>query len=402
MIGCRNGGKRSFRVSLIGATAPAWFFISAGAAGAQIPRAPVQSPVAGAAVFGEKGCAVCHAVTGDGESLGPDLYAASHERSFSDLAAAMWNHLPEMSERMATLGIQRPRLNPQETGDLIAYLYSLDYFAPPGDPGRGRELFAAKRCRMCHQVGGVGGVVGPPLDHVGGHGVPIEIATAMWNHGPEMLEALQARNIERPALTESELVDLIAFLDDAAGLRRSGSVHAVPGAVDAGELVLEEKGCIECHGTAGGGGRIAPDLADRARSGGLTGFMTAMWNKMPEMTSKMDATEMAFPVLTPDEMANLVAYLSSIGYFGTRGNARRGRALVNGKNCLDCHTLGERGTGTAGDLQEGRNLTQPASVVAAMWNHVLVLDAMSASNRLSPLSGDEMADVIAFFEQASR
>ena len=401
MIERSTRGARNLR-RRIGAIVLAWFLTSAGVSGAQVARTPVQNSVAGAAVFGEKGCTACHTVTGDGESLGPDLYAASHERSFADLAAAMWNHLPHMSERMAALGIQRPRLNPQETGDLVAYLYSLDYFAPPGDAGRGRALFAAKRCRMCHQVGGAGGVIGPPLDHVGGHGVPIEIATAMWNHGPAMLEALQARNIERPVLTETELIDLIAFLDEVARTPTDNPVHAVPGNANAGEQVLEQKGCIECHGPAGGGGRIAPDLADRARRGGLTEFMAAMWNKLPAMKSVMDATEMPFPVLAPDEMANLVAYLRSIGYFGNRGDAERGRSLVNGKQCLECHTLGDRGNGMAGDLMATRGLAQATSVVAAMWNHVLVVDDASTASRLSPLSGDEMADVIAFFEQVSQ
>lgn len=401
MIGIASYGV-GVRASRTMAATSAWFFFCVGTTFAQAPGAPLQSALAGAAVFGEKGCTICHAMAGAGESLGPDLYAASRERSFPDLAAAMWNHLPQMTDRMAELNVRQPRLNPQEAGDLIAYLYTLHYFAPAGDAERGRELFATEHCLMCHQVGGAGGVIGPPLDHVGGHGMPIEIATAMWNHGPAMLEALRATDIQRPALTESELRDLIAFLDRAADDRRDEAVHAVPGAADAGALVLEDKGCADCHGAPGAGGRIAPDLADRARGSGLAGFMTAMWNKMPAMKQAMDASGVAYPVLEADEMSNLVAYLYSIRYFDGGGSARRGRSLAASRQCLTCHTADDRGRGTAGDLMDTRGLDQPENVVAAMWNHVLVLDARSPGTSLPPLSGDEMTDLIAFFVQVSR
>ena len=78
---------------------------------------------------------------------------------------------------------------------------------PSETPSGARRLFTELSCIRCHQVGGVGGVVGPVLDYVGERGVPIEVAAAMWNHGPAMMEAAQARGIPRPRMSGPDLTD---------------------------------------------------------------------------------------------------------------------------------------------------------------------------------------------------
>ena len=72
----------------------------------------------------------------------------------------MWNHLPRMLEQMRQQGISRPRLTAQETADLTAFLFTLHYFDPPGNLQVGQQLFREKKCVVCHQVGGTGGVIG--------------------------------------------------------------------------------------------------------------------------------------------------------------------------------------------------------------------------------------------------
>ena len=125
---------------------------------------PSQDPLAGSRVFGAKGCVKCHSVNGLGGKIGPDLGRVARPRSFDELVAAMWNHLPQMMQRMDALGLQRPRLEVRETEDLIGFLYTLNYFDAPGNARAGQRYFTEKRCVVCHQIGGSGGIAfGPDL-----------------------------------------------------------------------------------------------------------------------------------------------------------------------------------------------------------------------------------------------
>ena len=170
-----------------------------------------QDPLAGSRVFGSKGCSQCHAINGVGGKLATDLGRIAKPRTFYDLASAMWNHLPEMAAQLRKLNKPPPQLSPRETGDLIAFLTTVDYFDPVGDAKAGKKIFADKHCVVCHQIERVGGVFGPSLDSVVQFG-PIFFAATMWNHGPAMAEAMQARGVKRPQFSGSELRDLIAYV----------------------------------------------------------------------------------------------------------------------------------------------------------------------------------------------
>ena len=359
---------------------------------AQNLPAPTQNAVAGAEVFGEKGCIRCHSINGAEQSLGPDLRTIESARTFQDLTAALWNHLPDMKRRMADLEIERPHLSEREAGDLFAYLYTLDYFDTTGDAERGKNLFTELSCIRCHQVGGVGGVVGPVLDHVGERGVPIEIAAAMWNHGPAMIEAAEARDIARTRMSGPDLTDLIAFLESARDEIPTENLYVLPGDADAGALLIEDRGCVECHGIPGSGGLSAPDLAGVSRSSSLIDFVALMWNKAPGMMAALRARDLEFPQLEAQDFANVVAYLYSVNYFSAGGRASSGRALIDSKGCGECHT--------ADGLSSIPGLDHPSSITAALWNHLAVLEASEETDRPS-FTGREMGDLMAFFQASS-
>ena len=364
---------------------------------AQVPTGPTQNVLAGSRVFGAKGCARCHAINGLGGAVGPDLGRFPATRSYYDFAAAMWNHLPGMVEQMRELGIERPRLSAWEIGDMIAFLFWLDYFDPPGDVDTGRRVFSEKGCVACHQAGGVGGVEGPALDFLNQYGTPIQVAAALWNHGPAMAVAMQRKGITRPAFTGSELTDLIAFLESASPGIPEGPLYVLPGRTDEGRNLFMNKGCIQCHGVQGQGRRLAPDLAARGRQWSLIEFAAAMWNKEPVMTSAMVERGISVPQLRAGEMADVVAYLSSIQYFGESGNPARGQRRIQARGCLDCHSLYGRG-GPAGDLARTEGFDSPAAVIAAMWNHILLTESQPDSVTWPTLQPVEMADLAAFFQ----
>ena len=397
-------GERMKHVITPAVTCVVLLLWSVGSLSAQELFGPGQDPVAGSRVFGAKGCVQCHAVSGVGGQIGPDLGRIPHSRSFYDLAAAMWNHFPRMAERMKELKIPRPHLDAREAGHLIAFLYTLHYFEPPGNPEIGKKLFTQKRCVVCHQVGGTGGVVGPNLDFLKQYGSPIFIATAMWNHGPAMAEAMRARGISRPTFKGTELVDLIAYLKAASPTLVVEPLYVLPGRADEGRRLFRGKRCAECHSVRGEGARVGPDLAERAIDQSLTEFAAAMWNKVPTMMQVMKARGISVPQLLPQEMADIVAYLYSEQYFAGPGEPGRGGELVAGKGCLSCHAVRGKGGKTAGDLVRPEPLRAPAAVVAAMWNHAMIMQELAREKKVAwpYFSPEEMADLVAYLQSLRR
>src|SRR5512139_3005050 len=116
-------------------------------------KALPDDPLTGRQIFVEKGCPKCHAIWGEGGSLGPDLGKVGVWRSVMELAGVLWNHSPEMIEKMRERRIARPTISTDEMADLAAFLYFLNYFDQPGDPSKGEWLFAQKGCVKCHAVG---------------------------------------------------------------------------------------------------------------------------------------------------------------------------------------------------------------------------------------------------------
>jgi len=305
-----------------------------------------------------------------GGTIGPDLAQVGQSRSLEDLAAAMWNHLPLMAERLPQLGIERPALSPREAGDLIAFLFSVNYFDPPENLGAGQRLFVEKKCIVCHQVAGTGGVVGPSLDVFKRHGSSRFVAAAMWNHGPAMAQAMRTRGIPRPTVTGSELAALIAYLRSLWQGPADAPLHLLPGRAGVGQRLFVEKRCAECHGEPGG--RAGPPLAGRGVPRSLTQFAAALWNKEPAMLESMKLRKISLPPLQADEMAHLVAYLDAVWYFASPGDPGRGWQMLGVKGCLGCHSVSVRDPWAPRNLTLARGLDSPAAAISMLWNHVLV------------------------------
>ena len=373
------------------------------AAWAQPVFSPSQDPLAGARVFGAKGCVKCHSINGVGGKVGPDLARALKPRSFYDVATAMWNHLPRMADRMKQLGITRPQLTSQEAGDLVGFLYTLNYFDPPGNVAAGRQLFSEKKCIICHQVGGTGGAVGPNLDSLKQFASPIYVASAMWNHGPAMAEVMKARGVERPTFTAQELRDLIAFLAPATSGAPEGPLYVLPGRPQLGRELFVEKKCIQCHSVGGVGGQVGPDLVALNVRRSPVEFAATIWNKAPAMMAAMATRNITVPQLRPEDMADLVAYLYSVRYFASGGSVPKGWVVASNKGCLQCHAVsGERGK-PASDLTRAKGLDSSAAVLAALWNHTVVTPRVAGQRLEWPmLKADEMADLVTLLESISQ
>jgi mono/diheme cytochrome c family protein len=360
-------------------------------------------PVAGARLFTEKGCSSCHTVDGKSAGRGPDLRRTARARSFYDLGAALWNHAPQMAAAGRRAGAARPTLTEREIGHITAYLFTLDYFDPPGDAEHGRRLFTEKRCIACHEVAGSGGHEGPKLDKLKPYASPVALAAAMWNHGPAMAKAMAARGVERPVFTGRELIDLIAFVNQASPTLPSGPVYVIPGRVLDGAKAFADQRCVECHRPSTGGDKKV-DLAEREAHKSLTDFAAAMWNKGPLMVAAMEKRSLAVPRMSPQTMADIVAYLYAVRYFAEAGDPRQGVILAQQRGCFDCHGLyGERGK-PASDLSAAKGIGSEAGALAALWNHAFLAQQVVSRERAAAptFTGPEMANLIAYLRSLAR
>src|SRR5512144_758982 len=153
MAGRVRETRRKVRAAALTLLAAA-FLLAAQAVCTEVERTALPAdPLAGRQIFLQKGCQGCHAVWGEGGSLGPDLGKEGVWHSVMQLAGVLWNHSPEMIEKMRERRMSRPMISSAEMADLAAFLYFLNYFDAPGDPVRGKLLFSQKGCGTCHAVG---------------------------------------------------------------------------------------------------------------------------------------------------------------------------------------------------------------------------------------------------------
>jgi mono/diheme cytochrome c family protein len=149
----------------------------------------------GQALFESKGCVKCH--TGK-MALENKLKNAT----MTEIAAGMWNHSPRMADPV-------PSLSQEEMRQVVSYIWAKQYFQGGGSTAAGERVFAAKGCAGCHSESGGAPKLGKGTDGYS----DISITSALWDHGPRMLERMQERRQEWPRFTAKEMSDLIAYLN---------------------------------------------------------------------------------------------------------------------------------------------------------------------------------------------
>jgi mono/diheme cytochrome c family protein len=244
--------------------------------------------------------------------VGPELDALKRANSPVLVAAAMWNHAPQMNEAFAQTGIARPTLSGQEMLDLIAYVVAAGGSdrgetrqVIPGTPDRGRALFTEKKCAACHAVGGKGPRVAPDLGRAGHHISLTEFAARMWNHAPAMTAKMKELKIEAPKLSGQEMADVLSYLYTSRYFEPNPSVRR------GGELV-QSKGCLGCHAVAGKGAKVGGDFARSAVVGSPGAVVAAMWNHSRLMEMQAEKRQVPWPELRGTDLADISAYLASV------------------------------------------------------------------------------------------
>ena len=264
-------------------------------------------PTEGQQLFRREGCASCHSVDGRGGKSGPDLGALETFSSPLAVAQDIWNHGPAMLEMIRQRGLPPPTFEAGDLANLSAFLRRLGGTAPlggvlpaPGSPNRGRTLFAAKGCAVCHGDDARGGD-GPDLARAGLPRSAEAIAGKMWSHALSMRTEMQARGISWPTLSTEELADVVAFLYFLP-------FPDPPGDADRGAAVFVERSCAECHAT-GETGQRAPELTGGDAGWSAAGLVSAMWSHAPLMSEEILAEGRPWPELTGEQLRDLLAFL---------------------------------------------------------------------------------------------
>lgn len=335
----------------------------------------------GEQLFDTQQCMQCHSVKGRGGNLAPDL-SKRVDRNYDPtvMASLMWNHAPDMWAAMAKHGITRPTLTPESAADLFAYFVSVRYFERPGDAARGKRAFSARHCAECHGITTSNAAGAPAVAQWESLGDPIILAQQMWNHGAKMREAFAQRKLPWVALTAQELTDILVYLQNLPETRSLAQNFQFPPS-DSGEALFQSKGCAGCHT-----GKLA--LETRLRNRTLTEIVVDMWNHQPRMKNPP-------PVLSQEEMRQVLSYVWARQYFRGDGNAGRGKNVFTGKNCATCHNDPASG---APKLAKGKDAYSDITMVSALWEHgPRMLDLMSQRKLPWPrFTAAQMADLIAY------
>jgi mono/diheme cytochrome c family protein len=272
----------------------------------------------GEKLFQSKGCVTCHAVGGKGGNVGPALDTIKRANSPVIVAAAMWNHGPKMVEAMKAKGIMRPTLEGKELLDIIAYVQSVakdtgeTAQVVPGTPERGRKLFAEKKCAECHAVGSMGAKVGPDLGKPGHQGSLTEFAARMWTHEPAMAARMKQRGLAMPTLNGQEMADILAYLYVSRYFEQ-------PGSAERGKQLLQDKGCLGCHGAKGKSETPAADFARSTVVRTAPGLVAGLWNHSRLMEHATQKSNVTWPTLTGQELADMSTYLASLSAAPAKG-----------------------------------------------------------------------------------
>ena len=252
-----------------------------------------------------------------------------------------------------------------------------------GDAERGAALFKSLNCIVCHSVAGVGGKKAPDLGQGRDRGYsPYDMAALMWNHAPAMWGATASARVTVPAMDEQQAADLFVYFY-AAGY------FETPGDAKRGKQLFLARRCGQCHGV---GAPVREGIRPVAEWDSLwdpIALAQQMWNHSSEMAGALHQSEVPYPLLSAQEMTDLLAWLRASRPPGhaagtTPVSPESGRTLLVSKGCAGCH----RG---ALALESHRTRYSLTDFAAAMWNH-----PFRTANHQTPVSLEEMRRLVGY------
>jgi len=260
----------------------------------------------------EKGCQACHSIRNIGGKSGPAFDSLAKFISPLYMAQALWNHGPEMENKMREKNLKLPKFEKGEIVDLSAYIRAASIgsdrdkiYMSPGNPKNGKIVYMEKECLKCHSVPGNNDDIGPDLSEFA-RGLSVsEIAAIMWNHSSVMRELMEEQHIKWPKFKAKQMADLIAYLyflrfEDKEGDEKKG------------KIIFSQKRCSHCHGENAKGDNLAPDLSKTITLLSSIDMAQIMWNHAPAMEERISEIDLTWPEFSGTEMIDLYTFLRTI------------------------------------------------------------------------------------------
>jgi mono/diheme cytochrome c family protein len=335
----------------------------------------------GALVLEQQGCQRCHPVRGLGlehetPQVAPDLGGRlAPTYGPHTLASALWNHTPAMWAEFTANGVAPPNATESDWQDLFAYLYSLQFFEPPGEVGRGKQVLESKRCTGCHSLSNAPNGRAPSVQNWAHMDDPVVLVYQLWNHASSMKSTFKRNKIEWKMMTGRDLVDLTAYVQNVQSLVPNGE-FSLP-APETGKPLFDAN-CGLCH-------RDTMSLAMKLRNKTWMDIGADIWNHSQKMPTVR--------LVSPDDMRKLLAYVWQLQYDGPPGSRVLGQKAFVDKGCIECHQ---------GPLGNGKRITA-FSIVAAAWGptraaHHLMLEKGTPWPNLSPA---DVSNLVAYLNSRS-
>ena len=103
-------------------------------------------------------------------------------------------------------------LDVDEMRDIASSLWADQFFRDAGSVKPGQRVYTSKRCATCHDDQGSGA---PKL--AGRLFSSTILVSALWHHGPQMLDQMQAKKLAWPRFEGQDMGNLIAYLNSLYG-----------------------------------------------------------------------------------------------------------------------------------------------------------------------------------------
>ncbi len=362
-----------------------------------------QSPAAGSSlatgdamhgwrVFNRKHCIDCHAIWGQGGTIGPDLGRLDSSRSSRErLAGVLWNHLPTVLSRTRLAGRPPDALTASDIEHLFSLMTFVRQVDEPGRAAEGRRLLDIRGCTSCHSIEAESGGAGPDLRKWSGLTHPIIWAQRMWAHTPTVQAGKEGSTEPRTMLQGADLAHLVAYVRQAG--RHQDRTYLRPASIANGQRLFADKKCSMCHPGTG------PDLATADLPRALGVLAARMWKHSPEMSEVMRGEAGPGAPLSSQELADTLAYVLSLDGRERMADPLRGKREFERKTCSQCHAARPVEGMAAPTIGHLRGCAESvAGVAAAMWNHGAIMPKRVADASAAwPVFDDgEMVDLLAW------